>query len=223
MIIICFFFFFCFFFLMIRRPPRSTLFPYTTLFRSARAARRAWRRVGALLSSCAHELSRPRRVPRAPRRLRSPLRSPPRRGPDRRAVMGEHGAPLSPARREDLGPAGGALRGRGDPHRRDRVRRLRRARGGPRQPRPPPPPSTARPRGDGGGAPPGAGVRDADGRPAAGDRCGARAGSQGSRRPRGNLAGEPLAQLPVLPADLGGRFAATMGSPTSSPAAKIGR
>src|SRR2546421_8155893 len=31
-----------FFFLMIRRPPRSTLFPYTTLFRSQRAARR-WR------------------------------------------------------------------------------------------------------------------------------------------------------------------------------------
>src|SRR2546427_9514871 len=27
--------FFFFFFLMIRRPPRSTLFPYTTLFRSA--------------------------------------------------------------------------------------------------------------------------------------------------------------------------------------------
>src|SRR2546429_9110860 len=31
----CFFFFF---FLMIRRPPRSTLFPYTTLFRSSRLA-----------------------------------------------------------------------------------------------------------------------------------------------------------------------------------------
>src|SRR6266850_3034211 len=30
-----FFNFFFFFFLMIRRPPRSTLFPYTTLFRSA--------------------------------------------------------------------------------------------------------------------------------------------------------------------------------------------
>src|ERR1039458_10410969 len=30
-----------FFFLMIRRPPRSTLFPYTTLFRSPRCARRA--------------------------------------------------------------------------------------------------------------------------------------------------------------------------------------
>src|SRR5256886_13974554 len=28
-----------FFFLMIRRPPRSTLFPYTTLFRSAAQAR----------------------------------------------------------------------------------------------------------------------------------------------------------------------------------------
>src|SRR3712207_8341092 len=28
------FHFCCFFFLMIRRPPRSTLFPYTTLFRS---------------------------------------------------------------------------------------------------------------------------------------------------------------------------------------------
>src|SRR2546426_5369443 len=28
--------YFFFFFLMIRRPPRSTLFPYTTLFRSAR-------------------------------------------------------------------------------------------------------------------------------------------------------------------------------------------
>src|SRR6185369_17907372 len=30
-----------FFFLMIRRPPRSTLFPYTTLFRSAPGRRRA--------------------------------------------------------------------------------------------------------------------------------------------------------------------------------------
>src|SRR5215467_14672749 len=33
------FFFFFFFFLMIRRPPRSTLFPYTTLFRSGSAVR----------------------------------------------------------------------------------------------------------------------------------------------------------------------------------------
>src|SRR5215510_16165453 len=33
---IVFLFYFFFFFLMIRRPPRSTLFPYTTLFRSRR-------------------------------------------------------------------------------------------------------------------------------------------------------------------------------------------
>src|SRR3982750_4984982 len=32
MVVVCVWFFF--FFLMIRRPPRSTLFPYTTLFRS---------------------------------------------------------------------------------------------------------------------------------------------------------------------------------------------
>src|SRR5258708_33684224 len=32
------FFIFLFFFLMIRRPPRSTLFPYTTLFRSHKMA-----------------------------------------------------------------------------------------------------------------------------------------------------------------------------------------
>src|SRR5690348_17462809 len=38
-----FFFFFFFFFLMIRRPPRSTLFPYTTLFRSE-SERCAWTR-----------------------------------------------------------------------------------------------------------------------------------------------------------------------------------
>src|SRR3712207_7304017 len=34
-----------FFFLMIRRPPRSTLFPYTTLFRSLQAAHEPDRRV----------------------------------------------------------------------------------------------------------------------------------------------------------------------------------
>src|SRR6267154_5152688 len=37
--------FFFFFFLMIRRPPRSTLFPYTTLFRSPRRACRTPRGV----------------------------------------------------------------------------------------------------------------------------------------------------------------------------------
>src|SRR6266487_6305514 len=44
----CCFGIFFFFFLMIRRPPRSTLFPYTTLFRSCRphgagSSDRAWR------------------------------------------------------------------------------------------------------------------------------------------------------------------------------------
>src|SRR2546422_11728838 len=42
--------FFFFFFLMIRRPPRSTLFPYTTLFRSGRVKTRhrpGVRRIGA--------------------------------------------------------------------------------------------------------------------------------------------------------------------------------
>src|SRR6267154_5335399 len=37
-------FFSFFFFLMIRRPPRSTLFPYTTLFRSRRRPRPAHHR-----------------------------------------------------------------------------------------------------------------------------------------------------------------------------------
>src|SRR2546429_3049374 len=37
MCVVCFFFF-----LMIRRPPRSTLFPYTTLFRSRNRANSAW-------------------------------------------------------------------------------------------------------------------------------------------------------------------------------------
>src|SRR2546426_10901605 len=36
---------FVFFFLMIRRPPRSTLFPYTTLFRSVLVRRRGDSRV----------------------------------------------------------------------------------------------------------------------------------------------------------------------------------
>src|SRR6195256_7036936 len=52
-----------FFFLMIRRPPRSTLFPYTTLFRSrdldpARA--RLARALAAWRERCAVEHNRPR-------------------------------------------------------------------------------------------------------------------------------------------------------------------
>src|SRR5690554_8238352 len=43
-------FFFFFFFLMIRRPPRSTLFPYTTLFRSVKAAGAKGLEVGGQLA-----------------------------------------------------------------------------------------------------------------------------------------------------------------------------
>src|SRR2546430_17742884 len=43
--------FFFFFFLMIRRPPRSTLFPYTTLFRSGRRRWLTIRSTGSCRSS----------------------------------------------------------------------------------------------------------------------------------------------------------------------------
>src|SRR3712207_7504660 len=46
----CFYFFF--FFLMIRRPPRSTLFPYTTLFRSVQS------RLGTVWSKAGSPLGR---------------------------------------------------------------------------------------------------------------------------------------------------------------------
>src|SRR2546422_8961555 len=56
----------CFFFLMIRRPPRSTLFPYTTLFRSLyrRACDRLRRgRIAArLLAAISSAGTRPRGV-----------------------------------------------------------------------------------------------------------------------------------------------------------------
>src|SRR2546427_9015787 len=42
-----------FFFLMIRRPPRSTLFPYTTLFRSGRQVQHAVQRDGDLCPAVA--------------------------------------------------------------------------------------------------------------------------------------------------------------------------
>src|SRR5258708_30499933 len=45
---------------MIRRPPRSTLFPYTTLFRSVDALARAYRRVLTLLGPSVLGLGDPR-------------------------------------------------------------------------------------------------------------------------------------------------------------------
>src|SRR5438034_4533099 len=65
---------FSFFFSMIRRPPRSTLFPYTTLFRSERERQprsRAARRIDDLGPSRHHERAPPRRI----RRRRTHCRS----------------------------------------------------------------------------------------------------------------------------------------------------
>src|SRR2546429_5811929 len=50
--------YFFFFFLMIRRPPRSTLFPYTTLFRSpgvrALSVAFVWDFCGSRFAACVH-------------------------------------------------------------------------------------------------------------------------------------------------------------------------
>src|SRR2546423_14826251 len=62
-----------FFFLMIRRPPRSTLFPYTTLFRSGGDAERlevAVDVVGNVLGGD-HRVHAGQRQGRSPQRLRS--------------------------------------------------------------------------------------------------------------------------------------------------------
>src|SRR3712207_8705729 len=53
----------CFFFLMIRRPPRSTLFPYTTLFRSDIAAAHLAKR-DQVLHDLAREIARDRKSTR---------------------------------------------------------------------------------------------------------------------------------------------------------------
>src|SRR3712207_8786533 len=64
-----------FFFLMIRRPPRSTLFPYTTLFRSAvGAARGVALRAG--LGARLRPVAVPAPAPAAGRRARAAVRAP---------------------------------------------------------------------------------------------------------------------------------------------------
>src|SRR3712207_7290392 len=59
---------FLFFFLMIRRPPRSTLFPYTTLFRSScrRGASGRRRRSSCRCGSAGPSCGEPRRRPPLP-------------------------------------------------------------------------------------------------------------------------------------------------------------
>src|SRR5208337_5391421 len=69
----CVVFFFFFFFLMIRRPPRSTLFPYTTLFRSpARPERGQSRRPSRPTASAAARSPRRRSEEHTPE-LQSPM------------------------------------------------------------------------------------------------------------------------------------------------------
>src|SRR3712207_7667685 len=73
-----------FFFLMIRRPPRSTLFPYTTLFRSRP------RQPRAVLERRVPERRAPRRArrgrPPAPPRARAPRARSRRQGRDRKST-----------------------------------------------------------------------------------------------------------------------------------------
>src|SRR3712207_8476034 len=64
---------FSIFFLMIRRPPRSTLFPYTTLFRSVRSPLVPQRRPGR--ARCPRPDHRRRRLDRLLDRSAPPLRS----------------------------------------------------------------------------------------------------------------------------------------------------
>src|SRR3712207_8972942 len=52
---------------MIRRPPRSTLFPYTTLFRSASLAADRHERARAHDAAALHGLRKPEKHARAPR------------------------------------------------------------------------------------------------------------------------------------------------------------
>src|SRR2546427_7970206 len=62
---------FFFFFLMIRRPPRSTLFPYTTLFRSPRIARASRRERDTTAPDKAWHVAVPPRPDRKSTRLNS--------------------------------------------------------------------------------------------------------------------------------------------------------
>src|SRR6267142_6091900 len=63
------------FFLMIRRPPRSTLFPYTTLFRPGRLSRRQRSQRARRSGCCCRSLDWPWSPPRSPDRKSTRLNS----------------------------------------------------------------------------------------------------------------------------------------------------
>src|SRR6266487_6431274 len=65
-----------FFFLMIRRPPRSTLFPYTTLFRSGRRTRRLGLLANGWRAPCCGHGSRHRETASRSEEHTSELQSP---------------------------------------------------------------------------------------------------------------------------------------------------
>src|SRR5260370_17241971 len=74
---------------MIRRPPRSTLFPYTTLFRSCGVRRRLRGRRGA--HSACHRPRAPALVPSAPSRLtRTSTRGRSRRSEEHTSELQSH-------------------------------------------------------------------------------------------------------------------------------------
>src|SRR5215510_1241395 len=142
-ICVCYFFFF---FLMIRRPPRSTLFPYTTLFRShrAREPRRSRHRPDHRRRRLPDEAVRVRRAPGANPGAAAPIASgqaggAPDHGPDTRPGQPPRD-PRRCARLADLegvhDPRGAdaELRRDGEPHATRRARVGRGVRGA-RQPR----------------------------------------------------------------------------------------
>src|SRR6266480_5009243 len=91
-----FIFHFFFFFLMIRRPPRSTLFPYTTLFRSPRSPRPPGSRNRSSPSRRSRRAGGAASNPRG-FRLRRARRRPPPRGSSRHSLRMR---PASGGRRE---------------------------------------------------------------------------------------------------------------------------
>src|SRR2546427_11774857 len=106
---------------MIRRPPRSTLFPYTTLFRSRQQLGRARSPRGAAFRRARHGSDRPRGAARRPgagaavrRRARDAARVP---LPRARLAVAERFAVLGPEARETRGGGFGGppLGGRGVP------------------------------------------------------------------------------------------------------------
>src|SRR5437660_3732864 len=105
-----------FFFSMLRRPPRSTLFPYTTLFRSRRDRRSA--RTVARSRTSGSRAPWPRRAATQARRARPRLgaQCPARPDPERRH---EDDRGQSAAEKDDVLPAGAHRRSAARTDRRD--------------------------------------------------------------------------------------------------------